>query len=57
MKKHSATGGVQGRRERALERLQQATFTPKKVKGKERTEEQWAAQRDREIETLQSRLR
>jgi len=27
------------------------------VKGKERTEEQWATQRDREIETLQSRLR
>ena len=49
--------GRRGRRERALERLQKSTFTPKKNKdGKERNEKNWAKKKEAQIEVLRERL-
>ena len=57
-RKYSATGGRKARRERALERLQKSTFTPKKYKdGKERNEKNWTKKKEAQIEVLESRIR
>ena len=49
--------GVRARREGALERLKASKFTPKIVQGKERNEENWTKKKEKQIETLESRIR
>ena len=49
--------GRKARRERALERLQKSTFTPKTIKGKVRNEENWTMKKEAQIEVLESRIR
>tara|TARA_B100000530_G_C15658353_1_gene369280 strand:+ start:425 stop:622 length:198 start_codon:yes stop_codon:yes gene_type:complete len=56
-RKYSATGGRKARRERALERLQKSTFTPKTINGKERNEKSWTKKKENQIETLESRIK
>ena len=48
---------VRARREGALERLKAAKFTPKIVQGKERNDENWTKKKEKQIETLESRIR
>ena len=48
---------VRARREGALERLKASKFTPKIVQGKERNEENWTKKKEKQIETLESRIR
>ena len=54
--KNSAYGRKE-RRERALERLQKSTFTPKTKDGKERNEKNWTKKKEAQIEVLESRTR
>ena len=54
--KNSAYGRKE-RRERALERLRKSTFTPKKIKGKERNEKNWTKKKEEQIAILESRIR
>ena len=49
--------GIKARREGALERLKASKFTPKIVQGKERNEENWTKKKEKQIETLESRIR
>ena len=49
--------GIRARREGALERLKASKFTPKIVQGKERNEENWTKKKEKQIETLESRIR
>ena len=49
--------GRKERRERALERLQKSTFTPKKNKdGKERNEKNWTKKKEEQIKILRERI-
>ena len=49
--------GISYRRQGALERLKASKFTPKIVQGKERNEENWTKKKEKQIETLESRIR
>ena len=49
--------GIEYRRQGALERLKSSKFTPKTIKGKERSEENWAKKKAEQIEILESRTR
>ena len=49
--------GRRGRRERALERLQKSTFTPKTMSdGKERNEKNWTKKKEEQIKILRERI-
>tara|TARA_R110002167_G_scaffold76184_1_gene212277 strand:- start:87 stop:257 length:171 start_codon:yes stop_codon:yes gene_type:complete len=45
------------RRQGALERLQASKFTPKTIKGKERSEEKWTEKKEEQIAILEKRVR
>ena len=49
--------GISYRRQGALERLKASKFTPKIVQGKERSEKNWTAKKEEQIEKLESRIR
>ena len=48
--------GRKERRERALDRLQKSSFTPKTKDGKERNEKNWAKKKEEQIKILRERI-